>query len=471
MKKARELKGHLEVPQAHSQREVWVGVDELNFAEFPLAAIAGDLASGQKTLVFEDDIDDRGTNTRVHRKLTVSASDLYGLPTPRDNDVLLVLIDLTKSENGFSCRTVPFRRSALLSTLGWDDSGKSYQRLDESLQRWASVTLYYNGAWWDKSVKRWRSRTFHVLEALDLRGREQAGLSDDSLSTFTWNEVVFQSFEAKNIRNLDLELYFRLERPASRQAYRFLAKRFWHNSVLEFDLKTLLCEHVGFSRSYDNAQLRRKAKPMLEELERVGFLLPMSDSDRYIKVMRGEWRIRLIRKRGDEDGHIEPLAPSVQLLVDRGVRTKVAHELARQFGDARLLEKVRLHDWLRGRKDARMSKSSAGFLVGAIRRDFRPEDFVASERQGTPTGAPRLSLASTVQASKPTPAPRYAEQLSTWHTLPSNEREETERAAVASAEPFQQATYKRLRETGGKLFHEVRDELVGRYLETTSPPK
>ncbi len=456
-------------------QELWVGVDELNFAEFPLAAIAGESASGQKTLVFEDDIHDRAAKTRVHRKLVISASDLYGLPTPRDSDVLLVLIDLTKSVSGFSQRTVPFRRRDLLASLGWDDSGKSYQRLEESLQRWASVTLYYNGAWWDKSVKRWRSRTFHVLESLDLRGREQAGAQDDSLSTFTWNEVVFASFEAKNLRNLDLSLYFRLTRPASRQAYRFLAKRFWHCSVLEFDLRTLLCEHVGFSRSYDNAQLKRKALPMLAELEQVGFLKPASDAERFSRIARGRWGVVLVKCRETESALLPESSPGVQGLLERGVRERAARALALEFGEERVLEKLRLHDWLRGRKDRRMSRSSAGFLVRAIRENFLPEDFRAADQ------APRPKAALPCVPRKPFPVNNawcpHAQLLGAWRALATDEQARIEQDAVASAEPFQQETYERLKPQGGKLFAEIRDELVGRFLgrqsrslEPCSPP-
>ncbi len=448
-------------------QELWVGVDELNFAEFPLAAIAGDSASGQKTLVFEDDIHDREAKTCVHRKLVISASDLYGLPTPRDSDVLLVLIELTKSVSGFSRRTVPFRRSELLASLGWDDSGKSYQRLDESLQRWASVTLYYNGAWWDKSVKRWRSRTFHVLESLDLRGREQASAKDDSLSTFTWNEVVFASFEAKNIRNLDLSLYFRLTRPASRQAYRFLGKRFWQCSVLELDLRTFLCEHVGFSRSYDNSQLKRKALPMLEELEQVGFLAPATEAERFPRIARGRWGIVLVKSRADPVSSPEA-SLGVQGLLDRGVQGNVAYKLALEFGEERVLEKLRLHDWLRGRKDRRMSKSSAGFLVRAIRGDFRPDDFLAVEQ------APKRAFALPITTPAPTAASpaagRHESLLRAWRAMPTDEQRRIEQEAVASAKSFEQETYQRLKLQDGKLFAEIRNELVGRFLEHQALP-
>src|ERR1051326_5963426 len=60
--------------------------DELNFAEFPLAALSDSVPDGQKTLVFSDTIFDRSRNAPVTRKLTITASDEYGLPTASDDE-------------------------------------------------------------------------------------------------------------------------------------------------------------------------------------------------------------------------------------------------------------------------------------------------------------------------------------------------------------------------------------------------
>jgi hypothetical protein len=76
-----------------------IGSDELNLAEFPLATFDRRVNPKQKTLVFEDDIFDEGARQRVHRKLVISASDAFGLPTPADADVLLVLLWLTTRPN------------------------------------------------------------------------------------------------------------------------------------------------------------------------------------------------------------------------------------------------------------------------------------------------------------------------------------------------------------------------------------
>ena len=79
--------------QSQPQRECYR--DELNFAEFPLASVSTSLPKGQKTLEFTDEIFDKSRNERVTRKLTITASDKYGLPTAMDDEVILGLIQLT----------------------------------------------------------------------------------------------------------------------------------------------------------------------------------------------------------------------------------------------------------------------------------------------------------------------------------------------------------------------------------------
>jgi hypothetical protein len=66
-----------------------MGKDEMNLVEFPLTTLADRAPRGCKTLVFEDRILDRGCNQERVRRLTVSASDKYGLPTAIDDEVIL----------------------------------------------------------------------------------------------------------------------------------------------------------------------------------------------------------------------------------------------------------------------------------------------------------------------------------------------------------------------------------------------
>src|SRR3954464_3020736 len=121
------------------------GRDELNLAEFPTTLLSDRVPKGCKTLVFEDKVFDRQHGEVVTRKLTVSGSDAYGLPTAVDDEVLVALLQLTKLD-GFLEPKVRLSRYELLRILGWKDVGKNYQRIEEALNRWMGVTLYYEKA-------------------------------------------------------------------------------------------------------------------------------------------------------------------------------------------------------------------------------------------------------------------------------------------------------------------------------------
>ena len=63
----------------------------MNLAEFPIACLSSRPGKAAKTLQFEDRIWDRGRGEWTARRLTISASDKYGLPTALDDEVILGL--------------------------------------------------------------------------------------------------------------------------------------------------------------------------------------------------------------------------------------------------------------------------------------------------------------------------------------------------------------------------------------------
>ncbi len=277
-----------------------IGRDELNLAEFPLATLTSRVPKGQRTLSFTDRIWDPGRRQRVIRRLTITGSDAYGLPTALDDEVILGLIQLTREED-FGSAEVFFSRYRLIRLLGWRDEGKSYTRLETSLKRWVGVTLFYEKAWWDKQEKAWVDESFHILERLVLYDRDRRlrrqGMKEPALSSFVWNPVVFRSFQAGYLKRIDMELLRRLRTPIAKRLYRILDKRFYHRDAWEFDLRELACEHVGMSRSYDNGQLKRKLRAAVEELERRGYLEPAEWSRRFRSVGRRRWTVSFRRKR------------------------------------------------------------------------------------------------------------------------------------------------------------------------------
>ena len=181
------------------------GRDEMNLAEFPISVLADRAPKGVKTLIFE-----AGQGT-----LTVTGSDAYGLPTALDADVIVALIQLTKLKNDFTHPTVNFTRYELIRLLGWANEGKSYRRIDESLNRWVGVSLHYDGCWWDNRSKQYGDAKIHILESVVIldgttrtsKGGEQQTLP---LSSFAWNKVFMESCQADNLKRLDLQAYFAL---------------------------------------------------------------------------------------------------------------------------------------------------------------------------------------------------------------------------------------------------------------------
>ena len=399
--------------QGHAADSGWK--DELNLAEFPIAALTDRVPDGQTTLVFEDRLE-RRDNTPIVRRLTIMGTHKHGLPTSLDDEVLVGLIQLTKRRSNFADAKVQFSRYELIELLGWPQSGQSYRRIEEALHRWVGVVLMYENAWWDNAAKSWVDENFHVLDNVTLYDRERRRSSKGGktparpdekrpqpLSSFRWNEVIFQSFQSGNLKQLDLEFYLRLRLPTTKRLFRFLDKRFYRRDRLDFDLKILACEHIGMSRSYAPTELKRRLKPALEELEGHGFLEPMPPEERYSFVSRGNWRITLARGprgRAPSPALAPEFSPILEALKARGVTSKAAAELVESYPVDRIEAKVAVFDWLLSGGDKRVGKNPAGYLVASIRDDYQaPGDYPSPAAQ-----APAAVLETSPAAATVDPA-------------------------------------------------------------------
>ena len=255
-----------------------IGRDEMNLADFPLTVLASRPPKGATSLVFEDEVGDKHGRNRVKRRLTVSACSEYGLPTASDDEVILGLIQLTYATD-FADRKLAFTPAELFRVLGWRNEGRSYSRLEKSLKRWVGVTLYYVNAWRDNKSKTWVDEHFHLLNSVVIprnhrRLNKMACHSRRLPWTTVWNEVVFKSFRDGYVRELDIGALRRLKTAAAKRMYRFLDKRLYRTDRLTFDLRACACERIGFSRAYDNSQLKRKLDQAIRELENVWILGP-----------------------------------------------------------------------------------------------------------------------------------------------------------------------------------------------------
>ena len=454
--------------EAHREEPALEGRDELNLAEFPIALLASRANGDRKTIHFEDRIWDRCRSDYVTRRLVISASDKYGLPTALDDEVILGLIQLSR-EQGFESRRVFFSRYHLLHILGWRREGKSYSRLETSLKRWLGVTLYYENAWWDKASQAWVHENFHILEQLSIYDRQrqllQAGLGELPLSMFVWNDVVYRSFRSGYLKQIDMDLYRRLQSPIAKRLYRLLDKRFYHKRRWEFSLRELACEHVGLSRSYDTGQLKRKLRPAVDELESAGYLQPMAEAERFVRVGPGQWQVHF-RK-----GSLRKSAPPPQTeaeplkarLIERGVHPLVADELLASRTSAEIELRMEAVDWLVGKVGQRGLRNPAGYLVQSIR-----------DRYELPTGFPGTGMASgdsRLQGATRTEPPDQAAcrgqkenvQDRTAHYirgLSEAARSRLEAAALRTAEPRLIQAYERAVAEGVPLLRELYLRLI-----------
>lgn len=433
----------------------WEGRDELNLAEFPIAILASRPDKNLKTVQFEDRVWDKGSQVYVPRRLTISASDRYGLPTALDDELVLGLIQLTR-EDEFQSRKVFFSRYRLLKILGWRTEGKNYARLETALKRWLGVTFYYQNAWWDKSARAWVDENFHLLEQVSLYGRNRRTAGCDvkelALSMFVWNEVVFRSFQAGYLKQIDLALFRRLKSPVAKRLYRLLDKRFYHKAVWQFDLRELACEHVGLSRSYDIGQLKRKLRPAIGELIEAGYLEPMEDQDRFARRGDGQWQIVLTR------GKARPMVAATdnfdpegkRLLMNRGVRPVTAEKLAGRFPADEIRRRIAMLDWLQSGPGNHPPKNPAGYLVQSLRDGYDP-----------PPGFVAASSSNVFATDSTGREKQESSRLDRFlHTLTPTARERLERAALKQSDPALSAAYQKALGESSPLLAQVYQRLI-----------
>ncbi|MEZ6063685.1 MAG: replication initiator protein A [Planctomycetaceae bacterium] len=381
--------------------------DELNLCEFPLALLSDRRSAGRLELCFTDSLWDEAAGQQIRRSLRISAPPSYGLPTAKDEEVLLALIHYTDLVNQFSSPTVPFTRYELIRLLGWDDGGKSYQRLRESMARWKSITLDYRNAWRDHRAKCWVSEVFSLIDnvtlydAAEQQKRGPPSQFDLPLSSFTWNRIFFDSMQAKYFKRLDFTFYQQLRTSTTKRLFRFLDKRFGSGrSHWEFDLHEFAFEHIGLSRNYDTGKIKEKLSLAIAELEACHFLQPLPREERYTK--RGnQWRVTFAKGTGKPPLTME-LRPCLdlqpcevtQLLLNRNISPKTAAKLVATFDEHHIRRQLDIFDWILNHHPDSL-KNPAGFFTESIRSGFSPPPGYQTPEQREQAKERRSRLKST----------------------------------------------------------------------------
>ncbi len=315
---------------------------------------------------------------------------------------------------------------------------------------------------------------FHILDNVRLFDKDQrhknAGSAQPSLplSSFTWNEVIFRSFLAGNLKGIDFDFLKTLKSSVARRLYRFLDKRFYHRKHWEFNLQDVAWEKIGLSRNYDTAQIKRRLLPAIRELEERGFLKSMPEADRFVKISSGQWQV-IFEEAKDTPLPRSQIPPHgaqvlVQALLDRGVTPSTARQTVSTCPAERIKAQLEVFDWLFSINDRKVSRNPAGFLVASIRNEYTaPNGFVsAGERAKKESLAlerkrkdeARLEALATREAEKKRQREEAIAKF--WELLSVPERTRLEAEALGEATTLQRDIMKR----GGAFASTTRQTLL-----------
>ena len=356
-----------------------IGRDEMNLAEFPFALLADRAPQGLNTVSFEDQVPGKD-GVLVNRVWTVTGGESFGLPLASDEQVYVVLMEVSK-EQGFDQRSVFVTRYDLIKRLGWPDKGDSYRRLRAALDRLLGVTIKAEKAFWDKAKQRYVDVGFHIIDDYALYdetpGRKSSGGQEVlPLSFITWNQVIFRSIQAGNIKQLDAAYFFALRHNVSRRLYRYLdKKRYDGKPTFRIRLKKLAFEKLGMSRSYYPSQIKRELARAHEDLARTGFLSNVRyekspGNSEELVVYTFTHRKRQVSEQPPAPDHAREL---VEMLQEAGVSGAVARQLVDEFGDEVRIQLQYL--------PYRSAQDRAAVVVEAIRGSWEPPaSYLAARR-------------------------------------------------------------------------------------------
>lgn len=347
-----------------------IGGDEMNLAEFPFALLSDRQPSGVGTVEFSDVIKGKGGEV-IERTWIVTGAEEFGLPVASDEQVYVVLMELTR-EQGFDNRVIHLTRYEVIKRLGWPDKGGSYARLKGCLDRLLGVTITAKQAFWDKTKQRYVDVGFHIIDDYALY-QEPAGRKSrysptrHPLSYVAWNEVVFRSFQAGNIKQLDTGFYFGLRSAVSRRLFRYLdKKRLDGKRAFRIGLRKLGFEKLGMSRNYYPSHIKQELARAHRELIDSAFLAgveyyrPGRDVDERVFYWFNPGKYQLSR---DPDQRARA-ADLLQQLSEVGITRSVAEQLVAQYGEE-VQAQIKYLPY-------RNPHDAAAMLVESIRNDWAP---------------------------------------------------------------------------------------------------
>ena len=436
------------------------GVDDHNWAEFPLFSVTKYTDRAQQTLTTSSEarskLDPSQTIVRTQKMV---GSQEYGLPGDRDGDVMVALMSLVKQ------RDIPgdakvvrlyYSPKELIRFMRWPDNGKSYRDVRTAMNRWLSTSFRFHN-WWDDVAQKYRLRGWNVLTDFTGYG-DDIDRHPEDVHYAEFTRQFIEAFTGGWSKTLDLDIYYRLRNPTAKLLFRFLDKRGRVGQVRHFDLRTLATQHLGIKGTNGGgaplplSRLRDRLHKGMAELIRIGFIVGEKPEDLYGPVKRKEQQISIMRGRVDQPGAVKE-NPLVAEMVELGMWEDEAYSVITnpEYGDDFIRERIELVHWKIDTQGEPTPKNPGAYLKKLITHP-RPlpanfetrqqkSDRIAREkatqakRQKQQADA-KAAIRSQSEQERKASLEAYQTLRGELHALSDSERTEIEKLAIRSMTEF-----------------------------------
>lgn len=241
------------------------GCDEVNLASIPFTRLH---PSDKRP---EIDITWEGSDTDGQPKtfyLQVSGGSSNQLPDYQSEKVLMALLKLY-NDRGWGHQTIRTHPYELCQLLGWNTGGKQYEMIQKSIEQLQEVNVKTN-AFLSSETGRYMNVGFHIIASYEI---DEAGAGvKHKFIKIEWSNKFLSLGDHMQLKPLNLELYYRLEKPIAMRLMRWADSYFYEGTPARCDVVKLAQVHLGMkpSRKYASQYLQSIQKH-LDHLQEINF--------------------------------------------------------------------------------------------------------------------------------------------------------------------------------------------------------
>ena len=257
------------------------GRDEMNLAGHPFALLQAPGRCVSSEPIFYQWPRTLPDGKSVTASWRVQPGAHSGMPGPNEELLYLVMLQMTREaagENEQWPQVVPFSRGALLDRLGWNNGPRGFAALESAFSRLNAVSISAQWAFYDaRTAAPMKSVMFHILSGVAITpepmGRKRSGALP--LSWWKWDDIVYSSLLADNVRSLALDFTLSLSSPTARRLFRLLdlLRNAAQSPRQEVAIGTFkLRDRLGMAPYKHQSKVKEKLLAGTQELQSTGYL-------------------------------------------------------------------------------------------------------------------------------------------------------------------------------------------------------